>query len=74
VRVSSTGDEKKIAQAHEGHGSIGEKVFIFIFIFLYFYIFIFLYFYIFLDEHGSQSGSIGNAARQTFPVSSLFCS
>jgi len=36
VRVSSTGDEKKIAQAHEGHGSIGEKVFIFIF-----YIFLF---------------------------------
>jgi len=52
VRVSSTGDEKKIAQAHEGHGSIGEKIFIFlyfyIFIFLYFYIFIFLYFYIFI--------------------------
>ena len=29
VRVSSTGDEKKIAQANEKHGSIGEKVFIF---------------------------------------------
>jgi len=62
VRVSSTGDEKKIAQAHEGHGSIEEKFFIFI-------IFIFI-----LDEHGSQSGSIGNAARQTFPVSPLFFS
>jgi len=35
VRVSSTGDEKKIAQAHEGHGSIGEKVFYFYFYFLF---------------------------------------
>jgi len=33
VRVSSTGDEKKIAQANEKHGSIGEKVFIFYFLF-----------------------------------------
>ena len=63
MRVSSTGDEMKIAQAHEEHGSIGEK-----FLFLFF-----IYFY-FLDEHGSQSGSIGNAARQTFPVSPLFFS
>jgi len=63
VRISSTGDEKKIAQAHEGHGSIGEKVF-----------FIFFILFFILDEHGLQSGSIGNAARQTFPVFPLFFS
>jgi len=28
VRVSSTGDEKRIGQAHQEHGSIGGKFFI----------------------------------------------